>query len=73
MRVCTTAQEQQLGHAGVHGANLHYAATALTCVYDTNTSQPQAQHMYQAIVRGNAPRAGGASDPFSRNTCSAVK
>jgi hypothetical protein len=29
--------------------------------------------MYQAIVKGTAPRDGGASDPFSRNTCSAVR
>ena len=36
-------------------------------------SRAQAQAMYQAIVRGTAPREHGASDPFGRNTCSAVK
>lgn len=34
---------------------------------------PQAREMYRAIVQGTAPRDGGSSDPFSRNTCSAVR
>jgi len=38
-----------------------------------NEDHLQSQHMYQAVVRGTAPRDGGASDPLTRNTCSAVR